>query len=163
MEDASSMERFYRWIAAAFMFNEKPIYGYGPGNFYPFYKSYTVTSFETYLSDNDERSTVHNYFLLMLVEQGLMGLLIFIALTIAVFVYGERIYHQMNRAGDKRLVMAVLISISMIYINLLFSDLVETDKIGSFFFINLALLINLDIYNRKLPEPATEEGDVINI
>lgn len=80
-EDVSSMERVYRWVAAARMVPERPLMGVGSGNFFDFYKKYGLGSFETYISDNKEQSTVHNYFLLMLVEQGFIGLAIFVLLT----------------------------------------------------------------------------------
>ena len=76
-QDVSSMERVYRWVAAFRMSDEQPITGFGPGNFYSFYKSYTVNAFITYVSRNPERSGTHNYFLMTLVEQGFIGFLIF--------------------------------------------------------------------------------------
>lgn len=148
LQDVSSMERFYRWIAAAYMVGEDPMTGFGPGNFYPFYKSYTVNSFETYVSENEERSTVHNYFLLILVEQGFPGLLIFILLTLLIFVYGQRIYYQTIQKERRNLALAIMFSLVVIYVNLLLSDLIEVDKTGSLFFMNIALLVNIDLMNR---------------
>jgi O-antigen ligase len=45
-------------------------------------------------------------------------------------------------------VMAILLCIVIIYVNTFLSDLIETDKIGSFFFICIALLVNQDIRNK---------------
>jgi O-antigen ligase len=148
--DVSSMERVYRWVAATQMFPANPWMGFGPGNFYPYYKSYTVTSFETYVSDNPEKSTTHNYPLMLLSEQGVIGLGIFAFLTIAIFVYGETIYHRITNPEDKRIVLTVLLMLAMVYVNLLLSDMLETDKVGPFFFIGIALLAALDIRNRSL-------------
>lgn len=155
-QDASSMERLNMWIAGFRMSTEKPIVGHGPGNFFPTYKPYTVTGFHTYLSENEQGLTVHNYFILMLVEQGYIGLGIFFLLTIAIFWVGQNLYN--NTEGiDRKLVMAVMLSMVIIYVNLLLSDLVETDKVGSVFFINIALLVNLSLYHHKgLPESASE-------
>ena len=158
-EDASSMERFYRWIAAGFMFNEKPVFGYGPGNFYPHYKSYTVSSFETYLSENEERSTVHNYFILMLVEQGIVGFVIFLAFTICLLLMGEKIYQKSRGLPSQGFVMALLLSLVIIYVNLLFSDLLEAAKIGTLFFLNIALLVNLSLSNQKPPGICGQESE----
>ncbi|HEY0262079.1 MAG TPA: O-antigen ligase family protein, partial [Chitinophagales bacterium] len=80
-EDLSSMERVYRWVAAVKMIPERPYMGVGSGNFYNYYKRYTATDFYTYVSDNPERSTVHNYFLFITIEQGFIGLAIFVLLT----------------------------------------------------------------------------------
>lgn len=149
-KDVSSAERIYRWVAGVRMWTHEPWVGFGPGNFYNFYKSFTVNSFRTWVSENNERSSIHNYFLLVLVEQGIIGLFIFLALTIAIFIYGERIYYQTQSKEDKHYVLALLLCITIIYVNTFLSDLLETDKTGSFFFICLALLINQDVRNKKL-------------
>ncbi len=149
-KDVSSMERVYRWVAATKMIKEHPWFGFGPGNFYPYYKSYTVTSFQTYVSDNPEKSTAHDYFILVLSEQGFIGLAIFIFLTAVIFIYGEKIYHRIQEEEDKRIVLGVLMVFAMVYINLLLSDMMESDKVGPFFFIGLALLASYDIKHRSL-------------
>lgn len=154
-QDASSMERLNMWVAGILMAPERPIFGYGPGNFYPTYKSYTVPGFHTYLSENEDGLTVHNYFILMLVEQGYIGLGIFVLLTLAIFWYGQNLY---RRAGPehKGVVMAILLCMVIIYVNLLLSDLVETDKIGSLYFICIALLINVSIWVKDSVKSAIE-------
>jgi O-antigen ligase len=149
-KDVSSMERVYRWVAATQMFQDNLWMGFGPGNFYPYYKRYTITSFETYVSDNPERSTTHNYPLMLLSEQGVIGLAIFVFLTIAIFVYGERLYHRLTSSEDKKMAMTILLMLTMVYVNLLLSDMLETDKVGPFFFIGNAMLASLDIRNRSL-------------
>lgn len=141
-EDASSMERLYRWVAAFYMFDDSKWLGHGPGNFYPIYKKYTVTEFTTYLSDNDEKSTVHNYFLLLLVEQGIIGLAIFLALSILIFILGERMYHLTKTPFNKYIIMGCLLSLVTAYVNLMFNDMIEVDKTGSLFFMSIALLVS---------------------
>lgn len=149
LKDISTMERFYRWIAGLQMAKDKLAVGYGPGNFHNFYKSYTVSSFRTYVSDNPEKSGIHSYFLLMLVEQGIPGMLIFIALSFYTLISGERIYHQSKDLIRKSIVMGVLLSFVVINAFLLINDMIETDKMGSFFFIGIAVLINADLANNR--------------
>ncbi len=148
-KDVSSMERVYRWVAATRMFKDHPYMGFGPGNFYPYYKRYTVTSFETYVSDNPERSTAHNYPLLLLAEQGVIGLGIFLFLTLVIFIYGENVYHRAQGESEKQMAMMLLLVLAMVYINLTLSDMLETDKVGPFFFIGIALLAAVDIRSRQ--------------
>ncbi|MBS1617645.1 MAG: O-antigen ligase family protein [Bacteroidetes bacterium] len=143
-KDVSSMERVYRWVAGARMANDRPWMGVGSGNFYNFYRSYTVTEFETYISDNEEHSTVHNYYLLMLSEQGWPGLFIFVLITFVTFIYGEYIYYKMKSREDKRAVMTLLLVMFSIIINLILSDMLESDKVGPFFFMVLAMLALFD-------------------
>lgn len=152
MKDISTMERFYRWIAGMRMAKEKLMTGYGPGNFYNFYKPYTVSSFRTYVSGNPEKSGIHSYFLLMLVEQGIFGMFIFIGLSFYALIMGERVYHQSSDPIRKSIVMGVLLSLVVINAFLLINDMIETDKMGSFFFIGLAVLINADLANKKSKE-----------
>lgn len=154
-KDVSSMERVYRWVAILQMAKDKPMMGFGPGNFYPNYMHYTVTSFETYVSDNPERSTAHNYFLLILAEQGIVGLTAFVLFTIVLLVYGEMVYHRIKDQTDKQIVLVLLVVIAMVYVNLLLSDLLESDKVGPFYYIAIGLIISLDIKHR-LAKPNAE-------
>jgi O-antigen ligase len=141
MRDLSSAERIYRWIAAMHMGKERLLTGYGPNSFYYEYKPYAVSAFATYVSDNQEHSTVHNYFLLLLTEQGLPGLLIFIVLFISMMMYAQRIYHSTADRKEKGLMLLLIALLSMIAMLIFLSDLIETDKIGSIFFICLGLLV----------------------
>ncbi len=148
-QDLSTAERFYRWVAGARMCDENPITGFGPGSFYYFYQQYAVTSFTTWVSDNPEKSGTHNYFLLVAIEQGLVGLFFFLLLTFAIFYYGVKAYHRAQNKDDKNLIAAALCSMVIIYVQLMLSDLVEEIKIGGFFFINIALLVNWSIFAKK--------------
>jgi O-antigen ligase len=155
-EDVSSMERVYRWIAARYMFESKPWMGHGPGNFYPYYKRYAVASFYTYISDNEERSTVHNYFLLLLVEQGIIGLAIFLTLCGMLMVMGENIYHHIKNAENKNIVMACLLSLVTAYVNLFFNDMIEVDKTGSLFFMCAAMIVVFGMKEKQGREGVAE-------
>ncbi len=148
-KDLSTAERIYRWVAAAHMPSERPWTGVGPGNFYPVYKRYTVPSFRTYVSDNPEQSTAHNYYLLTLTEQGIIGLIIFLLLIFTTLFTGERAYSRLKNKEDRQWLLAVLLSFILILVHILVSDLIETDKIGSLFFLNMSMMVILDIKSRK--------------
>lgn len=149
MEDISTMERVYRWVAAFQMSLDRPWMGFGPGNFVNFYQSYTITSFQTYVSDNPEGSGVHCYYLMTLVEQGYVGLILFIALSFLVLIQAEKIYHRCTDPIRQRIIMAVTLCTVVMDAFLLINDMVETDKMGSFFFICMAVLVNQDLENKK--------------
>jgi O-antigen ligase len=149
LEDISVMERVYRWVAASQMMQERPLLGFGPGNFYFTYKDYTVSSFRTYVSDNPERSGMHNYYLMTAVEQGVPGAAIFIALCFFAMVQGQRIYHRVRAQWRKDTVLASILCLALIVILMLMNDFVETDKIGSLFFMSLALMVGMDLGNTK--------------
>ncbi|MBK7641205.1 MAG: O-antigen ligase family protein [Bacteroidetes bacterium] len=151
-QDMSTMERFYRWVAAFNMVGEKPLFGFGPNTFVKNYKSYTVNSFVTYISRNEENSTVHNYFILLLAEQGIPGMLIFAFWVFVLLTYAERIFHQQKTNKDKWIVMGALLCACVFLINNLFSDLLEANKLAPLFFIMAAILVNWDIKSKQLLE-----------
>jgi O-antigen ligase len=152
LEDISTMERVYRWVAASYMIREQPLVGFGPATFYSYYKNYTVSSFKTYVSDNPERSGIHNYYLMVTVEQGLPGLAIFLLFCIVVMLKGEQIYHQTEDIGRRRILVASLLCFTLTLLLMLMNDFVETDKIGSLFFMSVAILVNVDLKNRENTE-----------
>lgn len=148
-EDISTMERVYRWVAGFRMVGERPLTGFGPNNFFDNYKTYTVTKFKTYVSDNPDGSTVHCYYLLMAIEQGIFGAILFFLLIFYVLLRGEQVYHKVQTTWRKNTTMAALLSMVTILILILINDLIETDKIGSFFYMNLAILTNMDINDEE--------------
>lgn len=148
MKDISTAERFNRWVAAAGMVEAKPLTGFGPAAFYFSYKPYQSPAFRTWVSDNPERSTVHNYFLLVLTEQGIPGLLLFLVLATLLLAYTERLYH---RLADRFYRITVLTTGSMLVMILtlnMLSDLMETDKVGSLFLLCMAMLVSVDVRHR---------------
>jgi O-antigen ligase len=140
-KDVSTAERFYRWIGGVRMAAEKPFTGFGPNTFYEHYQSYTVTDFRTWVSDNPEHSTVHNYFLLLAAEQGIPGLIIFTFMLLAMLLYAEKNYHHQPDHFYRTVALCTGIVLVMITTVNLLSDLVETDKIGSLFFLGLGILV----------------------
>jgi len=141
-------------VAASAMIQDKPLLGFGPGNFYFFYKNYTVSSFKTYVSNNPERSGMHNYYLMTAVEQGIPGTLIFVGFCFFVMLRGEKVYHQTLDPSRRRMLLAAMLCFVLIDLLMLMNDFVETDKIGSLFFMSIAILVNIDLGNRKNEEQA---------
>src|SRR5690606_35997299 len=147
--DMSSMERFYRWIASVRMSTDRPLTGVGPNNFYEHYKGYAVTMFKTWVSRNEERSTTHNYFLFMLVEQGWPAMLLYGALVFGVFYHGQRMYHQAKDPYYKKVIMGLIMVFAAGFVNNFFSELLETHKVGALFYISISLLIVVDHLSKQ--------------
>lgn len=144
LKEISTAERFYRWIAGVRMVKDNLLTGVGPGAFYNNYKEYAVPAYKTWVSDNKERSTVHNYFLLTLTEQGIPGLIIFLVLTGTMLWYSQHLYSRSNDKFYKVASMAVGVILVMVLTVNFLSDLIEADKIGSLFFLCMGLLIAID-------------------
>jgi O-antigen ligase len=147
--DMSNAERFNRWVAGIRMSESNTFTGFGPNAFYHNYKPYIVSYFKTWVSDNKEKSTVHNYFLLLLIEQGWLGLLLFIGLLFFAFKKVEQLYKKITDAIDKTIVLCIGIILSMIVTLNMLSDLIETDKIGSLFYLCMGLLVWMEIKYKK--------------
>jgi O-antigen ligase len=148
MKDISTAERLNRWVAAAQMAGEKPLTGFGPAAFYFSYKPYQSPAFRTWVSDNPEHSTVHNYFLLVLTEQGFPGLLLFLLLATLLLFYAERLYHRLTDRFYRVTILTTGSVLVMILTLNMLSDLIETDKIGSLFLLCMALLVAVDVRQR---------------
>ncbi|KAA5536500.1 O-antigen ligase family protein [Taibaiella lutea] len=147
--DMSSMERFYRWIAVARMSQDHMIVGVGPNNFYDYYKNYTSPMFKTWVSRNEEKSTTHNYFMFLLVEQGWPATILYAILMMAIFAFGQRIYHRTQDPYYRNLTMGIVMMLAAGFVNNFFSELWETHKIGAMFYLGIIFLILLDHLTKK--------------
>lgn len=144
LKDVSTAERFYRWIAGVRMIKDNWLTGYGPNTFYDNYKPYTIPAYKTWVSDNKDRSTVHNYFLLTVIEQGIPGLFFLLLFIGMLFYYAQYLYH---RVKDRLYSIAALttgVILTMLLVVNFLSDLIETDKVGSLFFLCMAVLVVTD-------------------
>lgn len=154
--DMSSMERFYRWIAAIRMSKDRPVTGVGPNNFYDHYKAYTSPMFKTWVWRNPEHSTTHNYFLFMLVEQGWPAMILYAILVMMVFAQAQKLYHRAKDTFYKKITMGLVMMFAAGFVNNFFSELLETHKIGALFYLSIVLLIVVDHQVRK------QEREAIN-
>lgn len=149
LRDVSAAERYHRWIAGVRMIGDRPLTGFGPASFYENYKPYTIPAFKTWVSNNPDHSTVHNYFLLTAIEQGLPGLFFLLLLLGGIFYFAQRVYHR-SADPSARIIAATTGVIITIFIVLNFlSDLMETDKAGSIFFLTIAALVIADNSSEK--------------
>jgi len=144
--EISSMERFYRWIGAARMAQARPLIGFGPSTFSQVYKRYTEHAFLTYVSDNEDQSTTHNYFLMTFAEQGIVGGLLFIILCLFMLLKGARLYHEVKDLHRKRWLMACVSSLSIIMLYILLNELIEVDKIGAMFWLSMVFIHKIECW-----------------
>jgi O-antigen ligase len=149
LKDVSTAERFYRWVAGVRMIKDNWLTGYGPNTFYYNYKGYAVPAFKTWVSDNKDHSTVHNYFLLTTIEQGIPGLLFIIVLLGTMLYYAQYLYHRVKDPFYRATAITIGVITTMIIVINFLSDLIETDKIGSVFYLCIATLIVTDINTKN--------------
>ncbi len=160
-EDMSSMERLYRWIAAVRMSQDEPVKGFGPNTFYYYYKPYAVASFRTYVSRNFEHSTTHNYYLYLLVEQGWPAMIIYAIFIHVILVTAQRAYHRFKDRFYKYCVLGAAMMFGAGWVNNFFSDLIETHKVGAFFYLSVALIVILDLKSKQLEKEGKNEETAV--
>jgi len=141
MEDISTMERLYRWVAGFQMIDEHPMLGFGPATFYNNYQSHTISSFKTYVSDNPEKSGIHNYYLMTLVEQGVIGFLLILALFLIPILIAENIYIKYHGTEHGYWIMASILSYFCLIVLVTINDLLEVDKVGPLFYFSASIIV----------------------
>lgn len=148
--DASNLERINRWSCAIRMFEDKPVFGWGPGTYMFNYAPYQLTADRTIISTNSaDGGNAHSEYLGSMAESGFMGLITFL-LVIGVVVYTA--IHTYTRTNDKRLktlVMSALLGLITYYIHGILNNFLDTDKLSVPFWGFTAIIVAIDIYTRK--------------
>jgi len=75
--------------------------------------------------------------------------MLFLLIVGAMIFYAERLYHRATDKFYRVTAMACGVMLMMIITVNFLSDLIETDKIGSLFFLCLSTLIALDIKSQN--------------
>jgi O-antigen ligase len=158
--DASNLERINRWSCAIRMFEDKPLLGWGPGTYMFNYAPYQLTANRTIISTNSaDGGNAHSEYLGPMAESGIMGLITFLILLIAV-VYTA--IHTYTRAPDKRLktiVMSALLGLITYYIHGTLNNFLDTDKLSVPFWGFTAIIVSVDIYTRKMVQAENSSTD----
>lgn len=149
LSDISGMERIYRWVAAVNLIKHHFWLGTGNNTFYPTYKQYANPAFVTYVSDNPERSSTHNYFLMVFCDQGVFGFIIFTLLYIWSIIKTHQIYRRTKDTFIKTLMSACYAALIIFLVHLALGDMVEVDKNGGIFLIILSFIISFDVKTKE--------------
>lgn len=141
LSDVSGMERVYRWVAAANLIQHNFWTGTGNNTFYPTYKEYANPAFITWVSDNPEGSSTHNYFLLVFCDQGIFGLLLFVVFYIWAMLKTKIVYELSNNKFIRTLMVASFSTLILFLVHLFLGDMVEVEKNGGIFLLIVAIII----------------------
>ncbi len=148
--DMSNAERINRWVAAVRLSSDHMLVGTGPNTFTNNYKPYMVSYYKTWVSANTEQSTVHNYMLLLLTEQGIPALVLYLLLIGVALYKVQKLYHKYTIPILKSIVLCVGVVLCMVVTLNMLSDLIEADKIGSLYYLCLGCIIVLDVRYKQL-------------
>jgi putative inorganic carbon (hco3(-)) transporter len=148
--DASNLERINRWSCAVRMFEDKPLFGYGPGTYMFKYAPYQLNKERTIISTNaGDLGNAHSEYLGVLSESGLPGLITFILLITVVCYTAIRTYFNLQNAKMRSLLMAALTGLISYYVHGFLNNFLDTDKLSVPFWGFTAIIVAIDIYSRN--------------
>jgi O-antigen ligase len=155
--DASNVERINRWLCALRMFNERKLFGWGPGTYQFQYAPFQRFDERTIISTNfGEVGSSHSEYLGPLSEQGLPGMILFMLIGIMLFTKASRyILTTSNRSG-KILAMGLVLGLSTYYVHGFLNFFLDTDNASVPFWGCIAALTALQVYHHTAPSPSSQ-------
>lgn len=149
--DASNLERINRWSCAIRMFEEKPLFGWGPGTYMfqyaPFQNSWEKTSIST---NAHTLGNAHSEYLGPLAEQGLIGLLSMLTIIVLTLITGIRVYFRTVNKHVRMIALVTILSLITYYVHGILNNFLDTDKASALFWGFTAILVSLDLKYGKL-------------
>ena len=144
--DASNLERLNRWSCAWAMFQERPLWGWGPGTYQFEYAPFQTSDLRTVISTNNaDLGNAHSEYLGPLAEQGLLGLAGVLALLLATCHLGFKLQRTLHDPEKKRLAMGLFLGLITYFVHGVLNNYLDTDKASAPFWGFLALLVVLDL------------------
>jgi O-antigen ligase len=149
--DDSNLERLNRWSCALAMFQEKPLFGWGPGTYQFEYAPFQQSTLRTQISTNNgDVGNAHSEYLGPLAEQGLLGGLAFLALLIATCHVGFKLQRTLVDPNDKMLALGLFLGLITYFVHGVLNNYLDTDKASAPFWGFLALLVVMDVRTQRL-------------
>jgi putative inorganic carbon (hco3(-)) transporter len=156
--DASNVERINRWNCAIRMFNERPIFGWGPGTYQFQYGPFQKFSERTIISTNEgDGGNCHSEYLGPLAEQGVFGCIIMLILMIATFGVGYKTYFDLKAYNDKLIFASIFLGLVTYYLHGFLNNFLDTEKLSVPFWCFMALMVYYSIKSKKqISNPASK-------
>ncbi len=150
--DASNLERINRWHSAIRMFEERPVFGFGPGTYMFQYARYQLKKDRTIISTNaGDGGNAHSEYLGPLSESGIGGLITFLILIFTVVYSAITTWSRLTDYRLKGILLAALIGLITYYIHGFLNNFLDTDKLSVPFWGFTAMIVAIDIYSRSNP------------
>ncbi len=148
--DASNLERLNRWSSALRMFEERPVFGWGPGTYMFQYSPFQKRSETTIISTNlGDAGNAHSEYLGPLCEQGVLGLVFFLLFMIIVLKTAIQLYFKLVDPYTKMLLMSMLLGLITYFTHGVLNNFLDTDKVSVPFWGFVAGIVAIDLYHRK--------------
>ena len=144
--DASNLERINRWKCALRMFEERPIFGHGPGTYMFLYAPYQKPFDKTIISTNlGNRGNAHSEYLGSLAESGIFGLATYMALIISVVFVAIKTYQRIDKGWLRGLLRVAFLGLITYYLHGFLNNFLDMDKASAPFWGFTAMIASLSI------------------
>lgn len=151
--DASNLERLNRWNAAFRMFEERPVFGWGPGTYSFEYAPFQHSQERTIISTNmGDRGNAHSEYIGPLCESGVLGTLTFLAIVVATLFTGFRLYYTIKDNETKKIVLVTLLGFITYIVHGALNNFLDSDKASVPFWGFIAMLVAIDVYHKNKGE-----------
>ncbi len=145
--DASNLERINRWQSAIRLFNDRPLFGWGPGTYQFVYAPYQRSKEKTIISTNlGDKGNAHSEYLGPLSEEGLPGMLLVFLLVGYIIYTGLMVYKKGNREV-KFISLASTLGLITYYVHGFLNNFLDTDKLSVPVWGFTAIIVALDVYH----------------
>ena len=145
--DASNLERINRWQSAFRLFNERPVFGWGPGTYQFVYAPFQMSKEKTIISTNaGDGGNAHSEYFGPLAEQGLVGSLLVLTLVIVTVTCGLKTYSRCKNKQAKVLVLGATLAFFGYFIHGFLNNFLDTDKLAIPVWSLAALIAAIDVY-----------------
>jgi O-antigen ligase len=146
--DMSNKERLNRWKSAFRMFEERPVFGWGPGSYSFEYAPFQLSQDRTTISTNlGDRGNAHSDYIGSLADSGLLGCLSFILIVIVTLYAGIKLYRKVIDQRQTRIwVMCAILGLVTYYTHATLNNFLDTDKDSALFWGFTAMIVAIDIY-----------------
>ena len=146
--DASNLERINRWNAAFRMFEERPVFGWGPGTYQFVYAPFQESKNKTIISTNSgDMGNAHSEYIGTLAEQGVVGALLVLSIVIVFMYCGLMTYRRAQNRESKILVLAATLALFGYYIHGTMNNFLDTDKLAVPVWSCMAIITAIDCFH----------------
>jgi len=159
--DASNLERINRWQSALRLFEERPVFGWGPGTYQFVYAPYQRSKDKTIISTNaGDMGNAHSEYIGPLAEMGVLGMVAILVIMVTVIYTGLRVYKYATSNEVKMLSMITVLGLVTYFIHGLLNNFLDTDKLSVPFWGFIAILVSLDLFYVNKKKPNIQEAPI---
>lgn len=146
--DASNLERINRWQAALRLFDERPVFGWGPGTYQFVYGPFQRSKEKTIISTNaGDGGNAHSEYIGPLSEMGLPGMLIVFLLVGVMIYHGLKTYKSAKNKQARILSLSATLALISYFTHGLLNNFLDTDKLSVPVWGCMAIIVAVKLYH----------------